>query len=108
MRYDILQSREKGQKVEYNWVTSLPVYQIIYNSGYHKAIGNMHVHLKLAFDSCMHGCQSCVMHAGMTPFELLFGRAPKYNSHDNDCESIVMSQKIRVRMVETQRYTYHI
>ena len=49
MRYDILQhqetSHEKGDSVGYNWVLTLPVYQIIYNSGYHKAIGNGLLHL---------------------------------------------------------------
>lgn len=38
MRYDILESQKDGP--DYNWVLKCPVYQIIYNTGYHKSIGD--------------------------------------------------------------------
>ncbi len=40
MKFDLLKMRtECNDEVEYNWVEYLPVYQIIYNTGFHKSIG---------------------------------------------------------------------
>ena len=40
MKFDLLKMRtECSEEVEYNWVEYLPVYQIIYNTGFHKSIG---------------------------------------------------------------------
>ncbi len=43
MKFDLLKMREEcvvdNEETEYNWVEYLPVYQIIYNTGFHKSIG---------------------------------------------------------------------
>ena len=42
MKFDILKLRDQiaaDKQCHYNWVDCLPVYQIIYNTGFHQALG---------------------------------------------------------------------
>ena len=41
MKYDILKLKEESEESQLNWVEYLPVYQIIYNTGFHKSIGEI-------------------------------------------------------------------
>ena len=74
MRYDILEEVNDLSQActAYNWVLHLPLYQLQYNSSFHKALGN--------YCFCIIHLLSQYPHIGMCPYKVLFGQEPNYNT----------------------------
>ena len=53
LKYDILQDissfLDNTVKVEFDWVTALPVYQHAYNTTYHKALGTSNCYTQIVY-----------------------------------------------------------
>ena len=63
MKYDILKLKQESEndEIHLNWVEYLPVYQIIYNTGFHKSIGGNVCRCRLTYlGSC--SMASCIIY----------------------------------------------
>ena len=91
MKFDLLKLRDQiAATGNYNWVDCLPIYQIIYNTGFHHALG------EIVLISC---ALQCYAYAGTctAPYNVMFGRESTYNlnvksasslmQHSTDCHS---------------------
>ena len=70
MRYDFLENARQSRD-SYNWVLALPLYQTIYNTGYHRTIG--------IIELLCNNFKTSSVRAGTSPFKVFFGREANYN-----------------------------